>query len=170
VPGVICTSIWAGVVPADGETASQLLVELVARVKVNCWFGSELVRVKGFPLVGPNCTGRPPCGKMSDCIPVGIPTFSRGLLLMKSVTPISAVVVPLVGVFELTVTFPVQLPELRLVVTMLTVSVAGVVFEDKDAWNQPPGQLLVGAVVMLKERGSETPVLVIVDVWLGGPI
>ena len=46
-------------------------------------------------------------------------------------------------------------------VTMLTVRVAGVAFDDKLAWNHPPGQLAVGAVFVLKESGRAIPELVI---------
>jgi hypothetical protein len=164
---------FAGVELLEGATESQLNPALVVSVivKVNCWLGSELLRIKGFGglLVVLNCTGREPCCKVIDCKPVGIVMFSRALLLTKSVTPISVVVVPLVGVLELTVMAPVQLPAPRPVVTMLTVIVAGVLVEDSEAWNQPAGQLLVGAVLMLRPTPvNEIPELVINVVCDGG--
>ena len=172
LPGVIWTLTLAGVLLLEGAIESQLKPELVvsASVKVNCWLGSELLRTIGFGglLVVLNCTGRAPCCRVSDCNPVGIVMLSRAPLLTKSVTPISVEVVPLVGVFELTVMAPVQLPGPRPVVTMLTVSEAGVVLDDSAAWNQPDGQLLVGAVLTLNDRGSEIPELVICVACDGG--
>ena len=159
----------AGVEPAEGVTESHPSVELGTRVKFNCVVESELVSTNGLPVVGPNCTGRPPCWSVTACNPAGIETFSNALLLIKTVTPTSVVVVPLVVVFEVKVTFPVQVPALSPAVTMLTVSTAGVVLDDKLACNHPVWQFPVAAVLILKEMGRGIPPLVICDCCEGGP-
>ena len=135
----------AGVVPDEGVTESQLLVELVASVKGNCTLGSELVSTNGFGgwLERPNPNGAPPDCRVTDCNPVGIDMLSNALVLTKRVTPTSVVVVPFVGVFELNVMFPVHVPAVRPAVLMLTLRVAGVelVELDRDAVNQLVEQL-----------------------------
>ena len=132
---MISTLILAGVVPEEGESESQSTLEFicVVNVKFTCVVGSELVSTKAFPVVGPNCTGRPPCWSVSDSNPGGMEILSNALLLMKRVMPTRVLVLPLVGVVEFNETFPVQLPAARLAVLMLTVSVAGVELVDRLA-------------------------------------
>ena len=65
--------------------------------------------------------------------------FNSALLLTKRVTPISLVVVPFVGVLELTVMLPAQVPAPSPAVLIFTVRVAGVVVPDNVAANQPEG-------------------------------
>jgi hypothetical protein len=67
--------------------------------------------------------------------------LSNALVLTKRVTPTSVVVVPFVGVFELNVMFPVQVPAVRPTVPMFTVRVAGVELVDRVAVNQLVEQL-----------------------------
>lgn len=135
--------ILAGVVPCEGETDNQLLVELVLKLNGKETLGSELVSVRGFGglLVVPQNIGRPPDCSVTACNPAGSPMFNNALPLTKSVTPTSVVVVPLVGVFELSVILPEQVPAPRPAVLMLTVRLAGVTFDDNEAVSQPEGQI-----------------------------
>jgi hypothetical protein len=96
--------------------------------------------------------------------------LSNAPLLTNSVTPTDCVVLPLVDVLEVNAMLPVQLPGLSPVGTTLTVSVAGVVFDDKVACSHPAGQFPVGAVVMLKEIGKGMPPLAICAVCGGGAV